>query len=161
MLLWILLNLSKYWTPRITDVGAPLILQNFSRHLVNTPLIVDLDTSSLSPGAGSSRSASAYPIAFCVAEFNFALSSRIRKRQNFFAISSWRLSTVYWSVWFWPLKSRAQLIKRLPACTVPLKYQQWIRRTRALLRWHYPRAPFRWHRGSRSIPRNLRENQQR
>ncbi len=57
----------------------------------NTSLIVNLGTSSSSPGFVSTTRASAYPIAFCVAEFSLAPSSRILKRQNFFAISSWRL----------------------------------------------------------------------
>jgi hypothetical protein len=40
-------------------IGASLMLQHFSRHTVNTSLIVNLNTSSLSPGVVSSNRASA------------------------------------------------------------------------------------------------------
>ncbi len=55
------------------------------------PLIVNLGKSSLSLGFVSSNLASAYPIAFCVAEVSLVPSYRIWKLQNFFVISSWRL----------------------------------------------------------------------
>jgi hypothetical protein len=47
------------------QIGAPLILQNFSRHIVNTSLLAMLDTTSLSPVVVSSNCASANPIKFC------------------------------------------------------------------------------------------------
>ncbi len=63
------------------------MLQNFSRHVATTFLIFSLGTAY--PEVGSSSRESANPIAFCVAEFRLVLSSQIRKRQNFLAISSW------------------------------------------------------------------------
>ncbi len=75
-------------------------LMTYSKHLLDCYLGTSssspyLGTSSSSPGFVSSSSAGAYPIAFCVAEFNSALSSRIWKRQNFFAICSCRLPMVW------------------------------------------------------------------
>ncbi len=67
--------------------GAPLILQNFSRHVVNTFLRFNLVTAS--PGDGSKSRERVNPIAFCVAVFSLVPYSRIWKRQNFLAISSW------------------------------------------------------------------------
>jgi hypothetical protein len=71
--------------------GAPLILrlQILSRHVENTFLRYIVGTSS--PGAGSKNRESANAIAFCVAMLSLEHSFRIWKRQNFFAISSWRV----------------------------------------------------------------------
>ena len=70
--------------------SALLILQNFSRHVENTFLRFNVGTAS--PGVGSKSRESANPIAFCVAVFSLEPSSRIRKLQNFLAISSWCVS---------------------------------------------------------------------
>ncbi len=69
--------------------GAPLILQNFSLHAEKTFLRFSVGTSS--PWIGSKNRESANPIAYCVAVFSPEPSSRIWKRHNFFAISSWRV----------------------------------------------------------------------
>jgi hypothetical protein len=73
-----------YWGGN-SRTGAPSILQYLSRHVANTFLRFSTD-----PSSESKSRESVNPIAVCVAAFNRDPSSRIWKRQNFFAISSWR-----------------------------------------------------------------------